>query len=82
VLILADPGAGKTFEALSRARKIRERGKKSFFIRIETIDTTFENAFEIGTGDELSELVRAALSRPSRDRPRSRDEGVDLGARA
>jgi hypothetical protein len=53
VLILADPGAGKTFEALTRARKIRERGKKAFFIRIEAIDAKFENAFEIGTGDEF-----------------------------
>ena len=35
VLILADPGAGKTFEALTRARKIQERGKKAFFMRIE-----------------------------------------------
>jgi hypothetical protein len=39
VLILADPGAGKTFEALVRARRIKERGKKAFFIRIETIDS-------------------------------------------
>jgi hypothetical protein len=53
VLILADPGAGKTFEALSRARKIRQRGKKTFFIRIEAIDATFENAFEVGTSDEF-----------------------------
>ena len=53
VLILADPGAGKTFEALSRARKIRERGKKAFFIRIEAIDATFEQAFEAGTADEF-----------------------------
>ncbi len=53
VLILADPGAGKTFEALARARKIHERGKKAFFIRIEAIDATFENAFEVGTGDEF-----------------------------
>lgn len=53
VLILAGPGAGKTFEALTRARKIHERGKQAFFIRIEAIDTTFENVFEIGTGDEF-----------------------------
>lgn len=53
VLILADPGAGKTFEAMSRARKIRQRGKEAFFIRIEVIDATFENAFEVGTGDEF-----------------------------
>jgi KaiC/GvpD/RAD55 family RecA-like ATPase len=54
VLIVAVPGAGKTFEALSRARKIRERGKKAFFIRIEAIDATFEQAFEAGTADEFA----------------------------
>ena len=32
VLIIADPGAGKTFEALTRARKIKERGRYAFFI--------------------------------------------------
>ena len=53
VLILAEPGAGKTFEALARARKIHERGKKAFFIRIEAINATFENAFEVGTGGEF-----------------------------
>lgn len=54
VLIIADPGAGKTFEAKTRARKLRERGKKSFFIRIEKIDASFEQAFEIGTTDEFA----------------------------
>jgi hypothetical protein len=53
VLILADPGAGKTVEALTRARKLQERGKKAFFIRIEAIDATFENNFEIGADDEF-----------------------------
>jgi hypothetical protein len=54
VLILADPGAGKTFEAQTRARKIRQRGKNAFFIRIEAIDATFEQAFEVGTADEFA----------------------------
>ena len=53
VLILADPGAGKTYEAMSRARKLRQRGKEAFFIRIEAIDATFEKAFEVGSGDEF-----------------------------
>jgi len=46
VLILADPGAGKRFEARVRGRRIKERNKKAFFIRIETIDAKFEEAFE------------------------------------
>lgn len=53
VLILADPGAGKTFEALTRARKLHERGKRAFFIRIEAVDLAFESAFEVGTRDEF-----------------------------
>ena len=53
VLILADPGSGKTFEASTRARAIRDRGEKAFFIRIEDIKNTFENAFEVGTGEEF-----------------------------
>jgi hypothetical protein len=54
VLIIADPGAGKTFEAKNRARKMRERGKKAFFIRIEKIDASFDQAFEIGTAEEFA----------------------------
>jgi len=54
VLIIADPGAGKTFEAKSRARKMSERGKRAFFIRIEKIDADFDQAFEIGTAEEFA----------------------------
>lgn len=54
VLIIADPGAGKTFEAKTRARKVRERGRKAFFIRIEKIDASFDQAFEIGTTEEFT----------------------------
>ncbi|WP_041358520.1 hypothetical protein [Nitrobacter hamburgensis] len=54
VLIIADPGAGKTFEAKTRARKVRERGRKAFFIRIEKIDASFDQAFEIGTAEEFT----------------------------
>lgn len=57
VLILADPGAGKTFEALERARKIRDRGTKAFFIRIEAIDDAFDEAFEVGTAAEFAEWL-------------------------
>ena len=57
VLILADPGAGKTFEALDRAQKIRGRGAKAFFIRIEAINETFDSAFEVGTAAEFAEWL-------------------------
>jgi hypothetical protein len=54
VLIIADPGAGKTFEAQTRARRIKERGRHAFFIRIEKIDATFDESFEVGTAAEFA----------------------------
>jgi len=50
-LILADPGAGKTFEALDRARKLTSKGQRAFFIRIEKLTESFENAFEVGSAE-------------------------------
>jgi hypothetical protein len=47
-VILAEAGAGKTEEMKQRARVAVENGRASFFIRIEDIDTDFENAFEVG----------------------------------
>ncbi|WP_087750587.1 hypothetical protein [Paraburkholderia caledonica] len=54
VLIIADPGAGKTFEAQTRARRIQARGRRAFFIRIEKIDATFDQSFEVGTAVEFA----------------------------
>lgn len=54
VLIIADPGAGKTFEAQTRARRIRASGRHAFFIRIERINTTFDQSFEVGTAAEFA----------------------------
>lgn len=54
VLILAGPGAGKTFEALDCARKLRIREQKTFFIRIEAIDAGFDQSFEIGDAAEFA----------------------------
>ncbi|WP_298961751.1 hypothetical protein, partial [uncultured Methylobacterium sp.] len=53
VLILADVGAGKTFEARERARRLRNRRQCAFFIRIEAIDAEFEAAFEIGSAADF-----------------------------
>lgn len=53
VLVIADPGAGKTFEAQARARRIKERGRHAFFIRIEKIDASFDQSFEVGTAVEF-----------------------------
>jgi hypothetical protein len=54
VLIIADPGADKTFEAQTRARRIKERGRHAFFIRIEKIDAAFDQSFEVGTAAEFA----------------------------
>jgi hypothetical protein len=54
VLIIADPAAGKTFEAQTRARRIKERGRHAFFVRIERIDANFNQAFEVRTAAEFA----------------------------
>ena len=54
VLIIADPGAGKTFEAQASALKIKARNRHAFFIRIEKIDANFDQAFEVGTAAEFA----------------------------
>lgn len=59
VLILADPGAGKTFEADLRARRIKERGKRAFFIRIEAIDASFAGSFGVGTAEEFTSWLNS-----------------------
>lgn len=58
-LVLADAGAGKTFEALARARTLHTRGMKAFFIRIEAISSGFESAFEVGTAEEFTQWLES-----------------------
>ncbi len=57
VILLADAGAGKTYEALSRAQKGDKEGRSSFFIRIEDIDADFDEAFEVGTSEQFEEWL-------------------------
>ena len=47
-VILAAAGAGKTEELRHRAKALSDQGKLSFFIRIEDIEASFWQAFEIG----------------------------------
>jgi hypothetical protein len=47
-VVLADAGAGKTFELMAQARNMTGRGKFAFFVRIEDIDADFGAAFEVG----------------------------------
>lgn len=51
-VILAEAGAGKTEELKSQALKLSANDQYSFFIRIEDIDSEFEDAFEVG--DDIS----------------------------
>ena len=56
-IILAEAGAGKTEEFRQQASSLIERGVTSFFIRIEDIDSDFEDAFEIGSQQEFREWL-------------------------
>ena len=47
-VIIAEAGAGKSFEMKARAEHIKEQGRAAFFIRIEDIGDYFETAFEVG----------------------------------
>ncbi|MDX3944258.1 hypothetical protein QYP01_01480 [Pseudomonas aeruginosa] len=54
VVILAEAGAGKTYELQWAANLLRNQGKAAFFIRIEDLSDRFETAFEIGTAEAFS----------------------------
>ena len=52
-VILAEAGAGKTFEMTARAKQAAADGRLAFFIRIEDIEEGFDTAFEIGSADDF-----------------------------
>lgn len=91
VLILADPGAGKTFEALAQAKRLSNDGHKTFFIRIEAIDAAFEDAFEVGSSAEFAEWLVSdddafffldSVDEAQLETPRALEEAIRLfGAR-
>lgn len=53
VVILADAGAGKTFELKAAAQRLVACGHRAFFLRLEDIGETFGEAFEIGAPAEF-----------------------------
>ncbi len=59
-VILADAGAGKTFEMKAEAERLAARGRASFFIRIEDIDEAFGAAFEVGTAQSFERWLGGA----------------------
>lgn len=58
-VILAEAGAGKTFEMESRAKHIQQSGRAAFFIRIEDIEDGFENAFEVGCAESFENWLKS-----------------------
>ncbi|MCL2918320.1 hypothetical protein [Shewanella litorisediminis] len=48
-VILAEAGAGKSFEMEARAKCAEDEGRAAFFIRIEDIEDGFENSFDVGS---------------------------------
>lgn len=87
VLIIADPGAGKTFEAQTRAQRLKGRGRRAFFIRIEKIDANFEQAFEVGTAAEFADWLAStdeawffldSVDEAQLDTPRALEDAVRI----
>ena len=59
-VILAEAGAGKTFEMRAQANHMRNAGNAAFFIRIEDIDGGFTAAFEVGDATEFDKWLNAS----------------------
>ncbi|MCP2226824.1 hypothetical protein OKW12_002237 [Pseudomonas silensiensis] len=60
VVILAEAGAGKTYELEWAARHLSARGRAAFFIRIEDLTHSFETAFEVGTAEAFAAWLEGA----------------------
>jgi hypothetical protein len=56
-VILAEAGAGKTEELKQQALYLKAQGLPSFFIRIEDIDSDFEDAFEVGSQEQFKQWL-------------------------
>lgn len=48
VILLSEAGSGKTAEIRAIAKSLRKEGKPAFFVRIENVVQSFEDAFEEG----------------------------------
>lgn len=53
VVLLSEAGSGKTAEIRNVAGQLRSQGKTAFFLRIENVTASLEDAFEVGTYDEF-----------------------------
>lgn len=57
-VILADAGAGKTFEFKAEAERLDKNQRAAFFIRIEDIDADFGSAFEVGDPEVFETWIK------------------------
>ena len=58
-VILAEAGAGKSFEMKARAKHAKGQGRAAFLIRIEDIEDGFETSFEVGRADEFENWLNS-----------------------
>ena len=56
-VILAEAGAGKTYEMFARAKFIENEGRSAFFIRIEDVVDDFTLAFEVGSSESFQKWL-------------------------
>ncbi len=56
-VIIAEAGAGKTFEMKARATHVEANGRPAFFIRIEDIEEEFADAFEVGDAEMFGQWL-------------------------
>ena len=57
VIILAEAGMGKTWEIHEATKRLRNEGKKAFFLRLEHLSFNFNTSFEIGTEAEFAQWL-------------------------
>ena len=63
VIILAEAGAGKTWEIHEATIRLRHEGKHAFFFRLEHLCFNFNTSFEIGTEAEFAQWL--SLNEPA-----------------
>ena len=58
-VVLAEAGAGKTFEMKTRAEHVEQQGRPAFFIRIEDIEDDFQHSFDVGSAEAFEQWLRS-----------------------
>lgn len=57
VVLLSEAGSGKTVETRNACLRLRSQGRAAFFVRIEHVVESFEEAFEEGSFEEFNEWI-------------------------